>query len=138
MICPEFVRLEVATLAQGGLAVECVEAGGQCYALARGLEAPSPPWDRAAYDILVAIPAAYEHGAALDAFYLGLPYTFHGGSHPRVENGAIITVAGRQWRLVSWHYPDGRPWQRGRGDDLGSHIVHCKGFFHHRGAVNGY
>lgn len=134
-MCPQSAKDEVAALIQRGLAVELVEVGGQCYALARGLGAAAPPWDRDSYDILVAIPAAYD-ACSLDAFYLALPYTFKGGEHPRV-NGGTISHDGRQWRLVSWHYPDGKPWTQGR-DDLASHLTHCKGFFLHRGAVNDF
>ena len=49
----------------------------------------------------------------------------------------VIEVNSHRWQLVSWHYPDGRPWRRGQ-DDLETHILHCKGFFFHRGAVNAY
>ena len=110
-----------------------VEIGQQCYALATVQGALSPPWDRSSYDILVAIPAAYD-ACSLDGFYLALPYTFKSGEHSRAR-GETITFDGRQWRLVSWHYPDGKPWTRGQ-DDLDSHLNHCKGFFLHRGAVN--
>jgi Prokaryotic E2 family E len=134
-MCPPTAKDEVETLQNRGVLVELVAAGGQCYVLARGLLAPAPPWDRATYEILVAVPAAYD-AACLDAFYLGLPYEFNGGTHPRVQ-GAVITVGDRQWQLVSWHYPDGKPWKRGI-DDLASHLTHCKGFFLHRGATNDY
>jgi hypothetical protein len=99
------------------------------------VEVPSPPWDRQSYDILIAIPTAYD-AAALDSFYLGLPCKFKNGNHPRVK-GAVINVKERQWQLVSWHYPDGKLWSRGL-DDLESHLIHCKGFFMHRGATNAY
>lgn len=134
-MCPQTAKDEIELLAGRDVAVELVEAGGQWYALGRALGAPVPPWDLPAYDILVAIPAAYD-AASLDAFYLGLPYKFNGGTHPRVQ-GAVITVNGRQWQLVSWHYRDGKPWTRGL-DDLASHITHCKGFFFNRGAINDY
>jgi hypothetical protein len=134
-MCPQTVKDEVAALVKRGVALELVEANNQCYVLARGLDAPAPPWDQKSYDILVAIPAAYD-AASLDAFYLALPYKFNGGTHNRV-NGGIISARGRQWQMVSWHYPDGKPWTRGL-DDLASHLTHCKGFFLHRGAVNDF
>jgi hypothetical protein len=115
--------------------IELVNAGGQCYAVASGVDAPAPPWDCSSYDILIAVPAAYDD-AGLDAFYLGLPYTFKGGTHPRVQ-GAVVAVSGRHWQLVSWHYPEGTAWRRGQ-DNLETHILHCKGFFLHRGARNAY
>jgi hypothetical protein len=133
-MCPQRLAEEIAALVKRGVSVEAVEAGGQCYALQQGVTAPAL-WDKSAYDILVAIPAAYDAGA-LDAFYLGLPYKFKGGTHPRVQ-GAIITVKGRQWQLVSWHYADGKEWIRGQ-DDLSSHLTHCMGFFLNRGAINAY
>jgi hypothetical protein len=134
-MCPPALQPEIDQLVGRGAAVELIEAGGQSYVLGRAVAAPTPPWDQGTYDILVAIPAAYD-AASLDAFYLALPYKFHGGSHPRVQ-GAVITVLGRQWQLVSWHYQDGKPWARGL-DDLASHLTHCQGFFFHRGAVNAY
>ena len=132
---PEKLEEEIAALVTRGISVEAVEANNQCYALAKSLAAPAPPWDKHAYDILVAIPAAYD-SASLDAFYLGLPYKFKDSTHPRVQ-GTVITVMDRQWQLVSWHYPDGKPWNRGQ-DDLASHLTHCKGFFLNRGAINAY
>lgn len=134
-MCPQKLTEEIAALVKRGVSVEAVEAGNQWYALARGIVAPTPPWDRVACDLLVAIPAAYD-AASLDAFYLGLPYKFNNGTHPRVR-GTIITVQGRQWQLASWHYPDGKPWHRGQ-DDLASHLAHCRGFFLNRGATNAY
>lgn len=134
-MCPQAIEDEVAALIKGGVSLELLEANSQCYVLARGFAAPVPPWDRTSYDILIAIPTAY-NAASLDAFYLGLPYKFKDGTHTRVQ-GDIITVKERQWRLVSWHYPDGKPWTRGQ-DDLASHLTHCQGFFLHRGAINGY
>lgn len=134
-MCPEDAASEAEKLAKKGVDIQLLDVSGQCYALVRGVEAPSPPWNVDWYDILIAIPVAYAD-AALDAFYLGLPYTFHNGTHPRV-NGATISVESRQWQLTSWHYPDGKPWRRGL-DDLDSHIAHCRGFFFHRGALNEY
>jgi Prokaryotic E2 family E len=130
---PQAAQDEVAALAARGVPAELIEVEKQCYVLVRGLEAPSPPWDRGCYDILVAIPAAYD-ASSLDAFYLALPYKFDGADHPKISGGTV-TFDGRQWRLVSWHYPDGKPWTRGQ-DDLASHLTHCKGFFLHRGALN--
>jgi hypothetical protein len=130
---PDAARNEVAALIKQGTAVELVEIGDQCYARARVTDAPVPPWDRSSYEILVAIPAAYD-SCSLDGFYLALPCSFKGGQHPRVSGGTL-TFDGQQWQLVSWHYPDGKPWTRGQ-DDLASHLFHCKGFFQQRRAVN--
>ncbi|HEV3436556.1 MAG TPA: E2/UBC family protein [Gemmata sp.] len=132
---PQAAKDEVAAMIRRGEAVELVDVDKQCYLLARGLEVTAASWDRTRFDILVAIPAAYD-ACSLDGFYLSLPYKFKGGGHPRVS-GAIISFDGRQWQLVSWHYPDGKPWTRGQ-DDLASHLMHCKGFFLHRGAVNDF
>ena len=99
-----------------------------------GVTAPSPPWDRASYDILIVVPIAYDLGTGLDGFYIALPYTFNNGQHNRV-NGQTLTLADQQWQLVSWHYPDGKGFQVGI-DTIESHIVHCPGFFLARGAVN--
>jgi hypothetical protein len=132
-MCPECVREEVEDLVRRGVRVKLTEVNGQCYALTECLETLSPPWGAPQYDILIAIPAMYD-AAELDGFYLGLPYTYNGGEHPRVQ-GQVIEVLERKWRQVSWHYPDGKPWCRGQ-DSLETHIVHCRGFFFHRGALN--
>lgn len=134
-MCPEAVKDEVAALVKRGATLELVEAASQCYVMASGLAAPVPPWNQSSYDILVAIPAAYD-AASLDSFYLALPYKFKDGIHPRVQ-GNVINVKNRQWQLISWHYPDGKPWKRGL-DDLATHLTHCEGFFLNRGAVNAY
>jgi len=132
-MCPDRAREEVADLARRGIKVTLVAVEGQCYALVEGLEAPSPPWHSVRFDILIAIPAAYD-AADLDGFYVALPCSFNNGEHPRV-NGNIIEALQRKWRAVSWHYPEGEPWKRGQ-DSLESHIFHCRGFFLQRRAVN--
>jgi hypothetical protein len=125
---------EIGRLATSGLSIELVNGGVQPYALVRGVEAPSPPWDRTRFDILIPIPLAYDLGTPLDGFYLGLPYTFNGGDHTRVS-GQVVAMDQREWKLVSWHYPDGKPFDS-KTDTIESHIVHCRGFFLERGAVN--
>jgi hypothetical protein len=130
---PDAAITQVAGLKYRGVHVELIDNNGQCYALARGIEAPSPPWDRSAYEILVAIPLLFDE-AGLDGFYLALPYQFNNGQHQRV-NGQVLQADGRSWQLVSWHYPDGKPWRRDQ-DSLESHLAHCRGFFLNRGATN--
>jgi hypothetical protein len=125
---------EIKRLAGNGLFIKLVDESIQPYALVSGLEAPSPPWDRTAYKILIPIPIAYDLGAAIDGFYLALPYTFAGGEHNRV-NGQSLSIDGCDWKGVSWHYPDNRQFRIGV-DNIESHIVHCRGFFLQRGAVN--
>ncbi|HZZ80571.1 MAG TPA: E2/UBC family protein [Gemmataceae bacterium] len=132
-MCAELIKDEVAALGKRGISLELIVATNQWYVLASGLVAPVPPWNQKSYDILVAIPLAYD-AAGLDSFYLALPHAFNGGEHPRVK-GDIVNVMNRQWRLASWHYPDGKPWRRGL-DDLATHLAHCQGFFLNRGAVN--
>jgi hypothetical protein len=132
-VIPEAVIEEVRTLKARGIDLELIEVGPQCYVRVRRIEAPAPPWDKGTYEILIAIPAAYDD-AGLDGFYLALPYQFQSGTHPRVS-GAEVTYDGRNWKLVSWHYPENRDWSRGV-DNLETHITHCKGFFLQRGAVN--
>lgn len=128
-------KAEIERLASSGAEIILVSEGVQPYAKASGIEAPSPPWDRTQYDILIAIPIAYDLGTGLDGFYLALPYSFQNGAHNRV-NGQIVTVGTRQWKAVSWHYPDGKQFRAGI-DSIESHIIHCRGFFLARGAVNG-
>jgi hypothetical protein len=134
-MCPEDVKTEVEKLVAEGIDLKILDVAGQCYVLVRDIEAPNPPWDREKYDILIAIPSAYSD-ASLDGFYISLPYKFNNKNHPRV-NGGIIETESQQWQLISWHYPDGKPWKRGQ-DNLDSHITHCRGFFRHRGAINDY
>jgi hypothetical protein len=134
-MCPDVLKKQVAALKTAGVDIEVIESNNQCYVVVRGVPAPSPPWDKTVYDIVIAIPAAFDD-AGLDGFYLGLPYKHNEGQHQRV-NGGKVSLLNREWQLVSWHYPDGKPWQSGR-DSLETHIVHCRGFFLHRGAINDY
>lgn len=130
---PERAAEEVSVLVSRGMAIELTERNGQCYALVKGTKAPTPPWGKSEFDILIAVPAMYD-AADLDGFYVELPCQYNNGEHPRVQ-GDVIEHLGRKWRLVSWHYADGRPWVRGQ-DTLETHIEHCHGFFLHRGAKN--
>jgi len=127
-------KAEIDRLALLDVSIELVTQGVQPFALVGGIEAPSPPWDRKLYDILIAIPIAYDLGTALDGFYLALPYKFQNGEHNRI-NGQVVSVQNRDWKAVSWHYPDGKPF-RLEVDNIESHIIHCRGFFLQRGAVN--
>lgn len=129
---PETAVEEVAALVASGVPVNLVEIGGQSYTLGR-VDAPAPPWSKARFDILIPMPAAYD-AASLDGFYVELPCTYNGAEHNRIQ-GEIVNFDDRQWRQVSWHYPDGKPWTRGQ-DTIESHIEHCHGFFLDRGAVN--
>lgn len=131
-MCSQSIKDEILSLKSRGTSIDLVEANGQSYALVPRVSAPSPPWELCQLDIMIAIPVA--DGAALDAFYLRLPYKFNGGQHRRVS-GAVVDFGGSRWQLVSWHYPEGRLWQLGR-DTLETHISHCRGFFMHRGAIN--
>ena len=130
--CPPHVASAAARLTQEGTPVRPLQIGGQWYALVERLPAPSPPWGRSGYRILVAVP--YDEAGALDAFYLEEPHSFGGAQHRRV-NGQSITADGATWKLVSWHYAEGYAWRPGQ-DDLGSHIAFCRGFFLARGARN--
>ena len=125
---------EIARLAGSGMPIALVIQGAQPYALVRNIASPVPPWANSTHDILIAIPNAYDLGTALDAFYLALPYSFNGGIHNRVS-GQNVTIEGRNWQLVSWHYPDGKAFRLGT-DNIESHVVHCRGFFLDRGAQN--
>lgn len=120
---------EVDALQKQGVDLSRITIGDQAFAHVRKLRTPTPPWGKAAHDILIALPVA--EGAALDAFYLELPYAYNGGAEGHV-GGAEVTYDGRQWKLVSWHYVDGHPWAAGR-DTLSTHIAHCRGFFTARG-----
>jgi hypothetical protein len=134
-VIPEAAADEVADLQRRGARVSTFVHASQCYVQITGVEVPSPPWERSATDILVPIPATYDN-AALDGFYVLLPLGWNKTNHRRI-NGSEIEINGRRWRAVSWHYPDGRAWERGK-DTIESHIEHCRGFFLHRGATNGY
>jgi Prokaryotic E2 family E len=132
-MCPEQAITEVKELSSRGVSIELTEREGQCYAWAKGIAAKAPPWSKAAFEILIAIPAAYD-AADLNGFYVEQPCLVENGEHPRIK-GDVIEHMGRKWRLVSWHYPDGKPWLRGR-DTLETHLEHCRGFFVGRGAIN--
>jgi Prokaryotic E2 family E len=130
---PERVAEEVKELVARSVPVELSELNGQCYALVKAVKAPSPPWNKAQFDILIPIPAAYD-SAGLDGFYVEWPCAYNNGEHKRIQ-GQYLDHLNRKWRLVSWHYPDDRPWVQGH-DNIETHIEHCHGFFLHRGAVN--
>lgn len=130
MSARQIVEAEAAALRKRGRNVEVLEQNGQLYVWVEVVRAPSPPWDKESYQILIVIPAAYKQ-ASLDAFYLGLPYTWNTRAHERVS-GAEIRVRNQTWKLVSWHYLSGKEWQAGK-DSLETHIVHCEGFFSDRG-----
>jgi hypothetical protein len=132
-MCAGRASEEVHDLGGRGVAIRLVENNGQCYALVGAVPSPAPPWNANRFDILIAIPAAYD-AAELDGFYVELPCTFNGKDHPQIQ-GMIIDVEGRKWRLVSWHYREGKPWVRGK-DSLETHIAHCRGFFLQRGVGN--
>ena len=127
-------KTQIESLAAAGTAIKLVTEGPQPYAWVGSIAAPTPPWDRATYDILIPIPLAFDLGTGLDGFYVALPYSFNNGEHNRV-NGQTLTLGGHQWRAVSWHYPDGKEFKPGI-DTIESHIIHCRGFFLARGAVN--
>jgi hypothetical protein len=127
---PGPLKEQVDAAIKRGLNLEVCDVQGQYYVVVRGVHAPVPPWDRSAFDIAIAIPAAYDQGS-LDAFYLALPYKFNNGEHKRVQGG-VIRFKDQDWKLVSWHYLDGKPWVAGL-DSLETHITHCQGFFLHRG-----
>lgn len=123
--CAPHLAREIDALRREGVDLECIDIGGQAYALVRNVRTPAPPWGRAAHDILIALPLA--DTGALDAFYLELPYTYRGQAHPRVS-GQEVVYDGRSWKLVSSHYRPGQEWKPGR-DSLEGHIEHCRGFF---------
>jgi hypothetical protein len=101
-------KAEIERLADAGSGIELVMDCAQPYAWVRGTVAPTPPWDRATYDILIAIPLAYDLGTGLDGFYLDQPYSFNGSEHNRV-NGQTLTLGGRQWRRCLGITRTGRP-----------------------------
>ena len=100
----------------------------------RGIDAPSPLGIATTYDILIAIPIAYDLGTGLDGFYIALPYSFNNGEHNRV-NGQVVTrkdLNGGRFRGTTRTASSSRTGV----DTIESHIFHCRGFFLARGAVN--
>src|SRR4051812_38409546 len=69
---PDRAVQEITKLVGCGTAVELIEADSQCYAFVKGIIAPSPPWSKKLFDILIAIPAVFD-AAELDGFYVELP-----------------------------------------------------------------
>jgi hypothetical protein len=119
---------DTAELSSSGVSVRLVTESGQRYVEVRNLAIPSPPWSKSLANILIAVPATYPQGG-LDGFYLERNVDC-GGTVPNQQS--VVTIEGRSWALISWHYANGRPWDPTR-DDLASHIVHCRGFFLRRG-----
>jgi hypothetical protein len=114
---------------EAGQIARLITQGSQKYVEISNIDVPSPPWGKNKVDVLVAVPATYPSGG-LDAFYLGLPCTHSSNSIPRQQQ--TVSIDGRDWALISWHYHDSRPWNPSQ-DDLVTHIQHCKGFFLTRG-----
>lgn len=126
---PGKLERELSELRQLGYAAHLVEHAGQRYVRVDGVSAPAPPWEKPQHDILIALPGAYEQGAALDAFYVAQPSSYKGRRHRRVGNaGTPLTLEDFTWALVSWHYQNGNGW-RFPQDNLVTHVRHCKSFF---------
>ncbi len=119
---------DFAAIQQDGVDIRKFSHAGQTYVEVCELDVPSPPWSSTRANILIAIPATYPSGG-LDAFYLELTINQY-GTVPYKQ--ADLTIDGRNWGLISWHYADGHHWNPTR-DDLASHIAHCHGFFLKRG-----
>jgi hypothetical protein len=121
---------ECTALAGAGCEVRTLSQGGQEYVEVSNVEVPSPPWCGGKVRVLIAVPATYPAGG-LDAFYLDRSSVSHqGGAIPYEQ--ARATIDGRQWGLISWHYPVNRPWNP-NSDNIASHIAHCRGYFLRRG-----
>jgi hypothetical protein len=114
---------------ESGEIARLLTVGSQKYVEVTNLSVPSPPWGNGKATILIAIPATYPSGG-LDAFYLALPFTHSSNSIPKQQQA--VSIAARDWALISWHYHESRPWNALQ-DDLITHIQHCKGFFLTRG-----
>jgi Prokaryotic E2 family E len=122
------IEEDVEAVKAAGFKVRLLVEGGQRYVEIGNLEIPSPPWSGPACAILIAVPATYPSGG-LDAFYL-VQGVHQGGAVPNQQ--APVTIGGRSWGLISWHYTQDRPWNSSR-DDLASHVAHCRGYFLRRG-----
>ena len=120
---------DVEAANETGVTARLITAGSQKYVEVCDVIVPSPPWGCGKADILIAVPATYPSGG-LDAFYVGLPFTHASGSIPNQQQ--TMSVEGRNWALVSWHYHESRPWNPLQ-DDLTTHIQHCRGYFLRRG-----
>ncbi len=120
---------DVEAANETGVTARLIAVGMQKYVEVRDISVPSPPWGNGEANILIAVPATYPSGG-LDAFYLGLPFTHSSGSVPNQQS--TVSIDGRNWVLISWHYHETRPWNPLQ-DDLTTHIQHCRGFFLKRG-----
>ena len=120
---------DVEAANETGEMAQLITVSSQKYVEVTNLNVPSPPWGKDKVNILIAIPATYPSGG-LDAFYLGLPCTHSSNSIPKQQQ--VVSIYGRDWALISWHYHESRPWNPLQ-DDLITHIQHCKGFFLTRG-----
>jgi hypothetical protein len=120
---------DLEQLRLGGEAAVLVSSGQQRF-VELSIPLPSPPWSTPDARILIAVPATYP-AAGLDAFYVDPIVTMNGS----IERAQLVEpIPDRKFNLISWHYPENRPWNP-RIDDLQSHIAHCKGFFLRRGVV---
>lgn len=122
------IEEDVEALRNAGFTVRFLAEGGQRFVEVKNLAIPSPPWSAPSCSILIAVPSTYPTGG-LDAFYIGQG-VHQGGAVP--NQGAVASIAGESWGLISWHYATDRPWNPLR-DDLASHVAHCRGYFLKRG-----
>jgi hypothetical protein len=120
---------DVEAAGETGVSARLITVGAQKYVEGRDISVPSPPWSSGNVNILIAVPATYPSGG-LDAFYVELPVTHASGSIPNQQS--TVSIDGRNWALISWHYHETRPWNPLQ-DDLTTHIQHCRGFFLKRG-----
>jgi len=119
---------DIAFVCTAGVSARLIAQNGQRFVEVAGLEIPSPPWSGPRATIAIAVPASYPQGG-LDGFYLEKTVN-QGGSIPYEQ--PAISLNGRTFALISWHYAAGREWNP-RSDDLASHIAHCRGYFLKRG-----
>lgn len=119
---------DLASVSASGVTGRLTTENGQRFVEVSDLEIPSPPWSGSTATIAIAVPASYPQGG-LDGFYLQKTVN-QNGSIPYEQ--PAITLGGRTFALISWHYASGREWKPSR-DDLASHIAHCRGYFLKRG-----
>ena len=119
---------DVAAVSASGVPARLITENSQRFVEVSGLDIPSPPWSGKAATIAIAVPGSYPQGG-LDGFYLEKTVN-QNGSIPYEQSA--ISIGGRTFALISWHYATGRDWNPSR-DDLASHIAHCRGYFLKRG-----
>jgi len=123
----EIFAVHFAELLAGGFDACEYDVNGQKYVEVRKIPIDGSVWNMAEANILIAVPSNYNIGG-LDGFYIedGLLLA-NNQAHQRTRHQGVCVILDRNWRIVSWHYQQNKPWSS--SDTIVTHVHHCRLFF---------